>query len=93
MVTVRFIGSLRNESKRQTLRLQTERSISLRELIDIIARREPQLKRALIDHEQGDPKPRTLILVNAREISALDDLETLIKNEDEVVFVPVVHGG
>jgi molybdopterin converting factor small subunit len=34
-----------------------------------------------------------LVLVNGKEISVLDRLETLIKDGDEVVFIPVVHGG
>jgi molybdopterin converting factor small subunit len=34
-----------------------------------------------------------LVLVNGREISVLNGLETRVKDEDEVVFVPVVHGG
>ena len=33
------------------------------------------------------------MLVNGREISVLNGLETRVNDEDEVVFVPVVHGG
>jgi molybdopterin converting factor small subunit len=31
--------------------------------------------------------------VNGKEISVLQGLETVIKDGDEVVFVPVLHGG
>jgi molybdopterin converting factor small subunit len=31
--------------------------------------------------------------VNGREISVLNGLDTILKDGDEVVFVPVVHGG
>jgi molybdopterin converting factor small subunit len=34
-----------------------------------------------------------LILINGREISALNGLDTILQEGDEVVFVPVVHGG
>jgi molybdopterin converting factor small subunit len=34
-----------------------------------------------------------LVLVNGREISALNGSETVINDEDEIVFVPVMHGG
>jgi molybdopterin converting factor small subunit len=34
-----------------------------------------------------------LILVNGVEAHALDDLETMINEKDEVVFVPMYHGG
>lgn len=35
----------------------------------------------------------TLILVNGVEARALDDLETLISEDDELVLVPMFHGG
>ncbi|MEM3789347.1 MAG: MoaD/ThiS family protein [Candidatus Bathyarchaeia archaeon] len=41
----------------------------------------------------GDPRPNTLIIVNDREISVLRGLETVLKDGDEVVFIPVSHGG
>jgi molybdopterin converting factor small subunit len=34
-----------------------------------------------------------LILVNGTEANALDDLETVINAQDEVVLVPMFHGG
>jgi len=34
-----------------------------------------------------------LILVNDREIGVLNSLETKLNDGDEVVLVPVVHGG
>ena len=53
----------------------------------------PKLKRALVDPEMEDPRPNTLIIVNGKEISVLNGLETMLKDGDEVVFVPVLHGG
>ena len=53
----------------------------------------PALKRSLIDQQLEDPRPNALILVNGREISVLNGLETNLKNGDEIVLVPVVHGG
>jgi molybdopterin converting factor small subunit len=53
----------------------------------------PKLKPSLIDPESGEPRRTMLVLVNGREISVLSGLETRVNDEDEVVFVPVVHGG
>ena len=53
----------------------------------------PKLKGALIDADLQDPRPDTLILLNGREISILNGLKTTLKNGDEIVFVPVSHGG
>ena len=52
-----------------------------------------EAKRLLIDPELNDPRPNALIIVNGKEISVLKGLETEIKEEDEVVIVPVSHGG
>jgi molybdopterin converting factor small subunit len=38
-------------------------------------------------------KTNALILVNDREISVLNGLDTKLDDGDEIVFVPVIHGG
>ena|SRR5579862_3962190 len=35
----------------------------------------------------------TLVLVNGVEANALEDLETIVQEGDEVIFVPMIHGG
>ena len=37
--------------------------------------------------------PIRVILVNGREISILNGYQTEVSDGDEIVFVPVVHGG
>jgi molybdopterin converting factor small subunit len=51
------------------------------------------LRLNLLDEQLAEPKPNALILVNGKEISVLHGLETKLRNGDEVVLVPVVHGG
>jgi molybdopterin synthase sulfur carrier subunit len=91
--TVKFIGSFRSISGKDKLVLKSENSTPLRAVIKRIVKEYPKLKRALIDPELQEPKTSMLILVNGKEISVLNGLETMIKDGDEVVFVPVVHGG
>jgi len=91
--TVKFIGSFRSISGKDKLVLKSENSTPLRAVIKSIVKEYPKLKRALIDPELQEPKTSMLILVNGKEISVLNGLETMIKDGDEVVFVPVVHGG
>ena len=62
-------------------------------LVTELVKEVPELERGLIDQQLEDPRPNALILVNGREIGVLDGLETRLKDGDEVVFVPVVHGG
>jgi molybdopterin synthase sulfur carrier subunit len=73
--------------------LELKKTISLREVITKIVDEQPRLKRALIDPELDDPRTNALILVNGKEISVLQGLNTKIKDGDELVLIPVVHGG
>jgi len=93
VITVKFIGSFRNVSGKGKLTIKSESIIPLREAIKEIVEELPKLKRVLIDPELENPRPNTLILVNGKEISVLNGLDTMLEDEDEVVFVPVVHGG
>ena len=93
VITVKFIGSFRNVLGKGKLTITSEGTIPLREAIKEIVEELPKLKRVLIDPELENPRPNTLILVNGKEISVLNGLDTMLEDEDEVVFVPVVHGG
>jgi molybdopterin converting factor small subunit len=90
---VRFIGSLRASAEKSRFTLELKKTISLREVITRIVDEQPKLKRALIDPELDDPRTNALILVNGKEISVLQGLNTKIKDEDELILIPVVHGG
>ncbi|MEM3442733.1 MAG: MoaD/ThiS family protein [Candidatus Bathyarchaeia archaeon] len=92
-VTIRFVGALRGISGKSKITLNFEDALPLREVVKKLVEEIPTIKRILIDPELEDPRPNTLILVNGREISVLNGLETMIKNGDELVFVPVTHGG
>jgi len=92
-VTVKFIGSLRHASGVRELALDYKERISIGELVKELTNELPELKRSLIDPQLEDPRPNALILVNGREISVLNGLETKLKDGDEIVFIPVVHGG
>ena len=94
-IAVKFIGSLRHISGTGELALSCKSYVAIRELMNEIIKELPELKRSLIDQQFGDPRPNTntLVLVNGREISVLDGLETKLKDGDEVVLIPFVHGG
>jgi molybdopterin synthase sulfur carrier subunit len=92
-VTVRFVGSLRAASKKSKLKLEFGKTASLKEVVRRIVEDQPKLRQALIDPELDDPRTNALILVNGKDISVLDGLDTMLKDGDELVFVPVVHGG
>jgi molybdopterin converting factor small subunit len=92
-ITVRFLGSLRAASKKNIIMLNFERAISLRDVMNTIVKHRPTLSRALIGPENDDPRTNVLMLVNGKDTSILDGLETVLQDGDELVIVPVVHGG
>ena len=93
VITIRFIGSLRASSKKNKLSLDFENAVSLREVVNKLIEEQPKLRRALIDSELDDPRTNVLMLVNGKEIGVLNGLETKLKDGDELVLIPVVHGG
>jgi molybdopterin synthase sulfur carrier subunit len=92
-ITVKFVGALRHFSGTNKLALNCEACLSIKELVNKVTEELPQLKRSLINQQFDDPRPNALMLVNGREISVLNGLETQLQDGDEVVLVPFVHGG
>lgn len=92
-ITIKFIGAFRHLSGKKQLTLNFQSDLSIKSLVYIISQEIPQLKHTFCDQELNDAKSNSLILVNGREISALEGYETKISDGDEIVFVPVVHGG
>jgi molybdopterin synthase sulfur carrier subunit len=92
-VTLRFVGSFCSLTGKRTLSITLDKSESLRKVIDNFTEKSPKLKNALIDPELEKSRANTLVIVNGKEISVLKGLETKLKDGDEVVFVPVSHGG
>ena len=92
-LTVKFIGALRHLSAKTQLTVNFQDGISVKELVTQISQEMPELKRTFSDQELNDSRSNSLILVNGREISVLNGYETKLNDGDEIVFVPVVHGG
>jgi len=92
-VTIRFFGVFRSITGKSKLAIKFKDAVLLKEVIKEIVEEMPRLKRALIDPELEDPRPNTLIMVDGKEISVLNGLETMLKDGDEVVFIPVLHAG
>ena len=88
VVTVKFVGSLRSLAGKGKLAMELGKMASLMEVMKRMAEESPKLKPVLANSKAG-----MLILVNGKEISVLNGLETLLKDGDDVVFVPVIHGG
>lgn len=93
MITTRFLGALRHDAGAGEIILNVKDDISIAEMLKEITRELPALKKSLHNQKPEELKTNALILVNGKEISVLDGLKTKLKDGDELVLVPVVHGG
>ncbi|MEM2105182.1 MAG: MoaD/ThiS family protein [Candidatus Bathyarchaeia archaeon] len=93
VVTFKFVGAFRSLAGKEKQTLRIGEAVLLREALRKIMEKEKLLKKALIDPELEDPRPNALILVNGKEISVLNGLDTVLTDGDEVVLIPVIHGG
>lgn len=93
-VKVRLLGVFRGLSGRGKLPVELEKPTVVGEVIQkLVQSFPPEFDRVLIDPELNDPRPNALILVNGKEVGVLEGLETEVKEGDEIVLIPVSHGG
>ncbi|MDH5451657.1 MAG: MoaD/ThiS family protein [Candidatus Bathyarchaeota archaeon] len=93
-VKVRFLGVFREFCGRSRVTVELEDTVTVRNFIQKLAETfSSKFKETLIDPELSDPRPNALILVNGKEIGVLQGLQTLLCNCDEMVLLPVAHGG
>jgi molybdopterin converting factor small subunit len=92
-VTIKFVGVFRTISGNDKIRLKFEGIPLVETAVQKIVEEKPELRDALIDPKLGNSGPNALILLNGREIGVLNELETVLSNGDEMVFIPVAHGG
>jgi len=89
------MGILRSLAGRTSLNIEIQGggtvSQIIEKLIGLVGRTE--FAAAIVDRDLNDPRPNALIIVNNKEISALDGVKTQLKNSDEMVLVPISHGG
>jgi len=92
-VTLRFLGIFKKAYGNGQTLIKIRKNEKLEDIIKKVSETSPNLKRVLVDPELDSPLSNAVILVNGKEISLLNGLETKLKDKDEIVFIPVIHGG
>jgi molybdopterin synthase sulfur carrier subunit len=93
-IKVRLLGIFQHLSGKKFLNLELNEPVTVRIVVEnLIDMFTSEFKDILLNSELEDPRPNSLILVQGKEINVLQGLETEIKNDEEIVFVPMVHGG
>ena len=85
MITVKFLGGAKKSFSTNSLEIDRS-DISISELLEILLSIKPENTLSL-DVEN------ILIAVNGVDSSAMDGKMTLVKNDDVVSIIPVIHGG
>ena len=93
-VRVKLHGVFRIFSGRSEVKVRLGESATVGDVVEkLVESFPPEFKEALVDPVLHEPLPNALILVNGKEVSVLDGVGTIVGEGDEVVFVPVTHGG
>jgi len=93
-ISVRLLGSLSEFSEGKDLHLRFDKEPTMEDIVRILViDLGPAFERTLLDPIVHNPLPRALILVRGFEISVLQGMDTVLKDGDDVVILPVSHGG
>lgn len=90
-VKLRFLGFLAKLYGCEETIVEISENSTLRSLLDKISKRKAKFRNTVLDGVELSGT--VLVLVNQKEIGVLNGLNTELKDGDEVVFVPVSHGG
>ena len=85
MISVKFVGGAKKSFPEEQLHIDKS-DIPVQELLDLI------LKLKSANSPELDTK-NILIAINGVDSSALDGVDTMVKNNDLVSIIPVIHGG
>ncbi|WP_290901574.1 ubiquitin-like small modifier protein 1 [Ferroglobus sp.] len=89
MIKVKFPSVFTQITKER--KVEVENVGTVRELLDKLFEKYPQLKERLI--KDGELTPFINIFVNGEDIRYLKGLDTELKDGDEVTFIPAISGG
>ena len=91
--TLRFLGIFKKAYGNGQALIEIHRNDNFETVVKKLCKTSPHLKQVLVDPELDNPLSNAVILVNGVEIGLLEGLKTELKNGDEIVFIPVIHGG
>ncbi|MFW9904722.1 MAG: MoaD/ThiS family protein [Candidatus Thorarchaeota archaeon] len=93
IIRLQFLGSLQYDLKQQSLSYEISSEISLRNIVSELVK-DPKFKELKSYFSESlETKRSLLVFVNQQEISVLDGMDTKVKGEDTIAFIPVIHGG
>ncbi|MFX0170453.1 MAG: MoaD/ThiS family protein [Candidatus Hodarchaeota archaeon] len=92
-VHLKFLGSLQHSINQQHILFQISCEKSIREIVTELTQKSQFEELKSFFSETLDLKRSLIILLNDQEISTLEGMNTLVKADDRIAFIPVIHGG
>ena len=94
IVQVNFFGVYQRIAGKKKVQLKLKKHSTIKSaLVELAKNVSKELEQVLMETQNDESRPKALILVNGKEISVLQGLETKINQDEELTLIPMVHGG
>lgn len=90
-VSIQFRGPIARQIESRTVEIEIEGEATLKDLLSRILERNSYLQ--TIWREPSEVDRDSMILYNGVDSGVTGGLETVLKNGDTLILVPLVHGG
>ncbi len=90
-IRIRFRGTLSTKIPGDCIEIGIKGTSTLQAILEKALSDVPEAKEVWQTTEQMDRE--ALLLKNGKDIGLLDGLDTIVKEGDEIVILPLIHGG
>jgi molybdopterin converting factor small subunit len=90
-VNIEFVGILQRKMGKKKLNVEFVDSATITTLVQMLEKIFKKDTQAI--SEALNPETDLMILVNGKEIGILNGVNTVLKDDSTVTFIPISHGG
>jgi molybdopterin synthase sulfur carrier subunit len=91
-ITLKYMAVLKGLSEEPLKSINIEGD-TLKDLLDYLKNKESPKVRSRLFNEDGSLHSDIIIFINGKDYNLIGGLNTKIKDGDEIVILPTVHGG
>lgn len=92
-IKIMFLSLLTDITEVEELDLSIDDDSSIRNILDQLSTKFGPKFEEMIYKSSRDLSKYVLITINGKDIRLLDDLDTKVKLNDEITFIPAIAGG
>lgn len=92
-IKINFLSLLTDITKIKELRLSVQENTTIKEILDaLIAKFGEKFEKTILDSPNSLSK-YIIIGVNGKDIRTLNNLDTIVNHQDEILLLPAIAGG